>query len=285
MNCFQLVKTVLDDLYSEIYEVEGNSTDAIIKRRLRYLSRRYEDLEDIAAGDIDYNDPATRFAYVYRYTTAHADIVFQHIRDLPILREAFDSNTFTVGCLGGGPGSDILGILKFMSIYGSPENLSKLRCTTCDKEQTWNETWYNIDSKIENSFDFSASFHFLQVDVTEGRSRTLAQKLSDVDLFTMIYFLSEVFIYREDARDFFEHLFALAKPGALLFFVDNSHQAFYEWFDEVAIANGMEIVSHRDYLPFQTGYDEEKTELEDYYEKFGSPRLKAQIVHRVYRKA
>lgn len=284
MNCFQLVKTVLDNLYNEIYAVEESSTDNIIASKLMYLSKKYENLEDVNPADIDYNDPATRFAYVYRYTTAHANIVFQRIRDLPILREAFNSNTFTVGWLGGGPGSDLLGILKFMNVCGIPESLKKLRCTTCDKEQTWNETWYNIDGKIENSFPFSSSFHFLPVDITEPKSLTVARKIADTDLFTMIYFLSEVYAYREDAREFFECLFAQAKPGALLFFVDNSRQKFYNWFDEVAISNGWEIAEQVNYFSFQTENDEEKEFLGDYYTKFGFPKLRAEIAYRVYRK-
>lgn len=285
MNCFQLVKTVLDDLYYEISEEYGNSTDDLIKSKLNYLRNKYENLENINPTDIDYNDPVTRFAYVYRYTTAHANIVFQFIRDIKTLKDTFDIEKLNLGCLGGGPGSDILGVLKFMNLHKDFSNrLKKLTFTICDKEQTWNETWYNIDGRIEASFPFSSSSHFLPVDITEKKALISARKISDADLFTMIYFISEIYAYREDARNFFEYLFDKAKPGALLFFVDNSRYTFYRWFDEVATSNGLEIVKKEDYFFFQTEADEDKEALGCYYNKFGYPKLKAEIVYRVYRK-
>jgi Putative SAM-dependent methyltransferase len=285
MNCFQLVKNVLEDLYKEIREEHKSCTDDIIKLRLSYLSKKYENLEDFNPADIDYNDPATQFAYVYRYTTAHANIVFQLIRDIKTLTDAFDVEKLTVGCLGGGPGSDILGILKFMYLRGaSPNGLKRLTFTICDKEPAWSETWHNVDGKIETPFSFSVSNHFLSADVTEVKALRTAQRISGARLFTMIYFLSEIYANREDTRGFFVHLFDKAEPGTLLFFVDNSRHAFYSWFDEVAISAGLEIVANEDYFLFQTEADEDKEALGLYYGKFGYPKLKAEIAYRVYRK-
>jgi SAM-dependent methyltransferase len=285
MNCFKLVKTVLDDLYDEISEMHEYYSDNTIKSKLDYLQKNYETLNDANSANIDYNDPATRFAYVYRYTTAHANIVFQLIRDVSALRDTFGIEKLNVSCLGGGPGSDILGVLKFVDFYNDiSSRLKKLTFTICDKEQTWNETWYNIDSKIEASAPFSASYHFLSVDVTEIKALRFARKISDADLLTMIYFISEIYAYRDDARNFFEHLFNKAKPGALLLFVDNSCQTFYNWLDEIAAANRLEVVEKKDYFFFQTEADEDKEALGDYYNKFKYPKLKAEIAYRIYRK-
>ncbi len=128
MKCFQLVKTVLDELYDEISNEYGNETDTNITSRLSYLMEKFENLEECV--DIDYSDPVTRFAYIYRYTTAHANMVYQLIRDLPVLSEAFDTERINVTCLGGGPGSDLLGILKYMSLQNNSTKLNKLRCTS-----------------------------------------------------------------------------------------------------------------------------------------------------------
>ncbi|HVG60364.1 MAG TPA: hypothetical protein VNA24_17535, partial [Hyalangium sp.] len=62
MNCFELLKSVLDDAYLEI---PGRDTekDRRISIELERLSSKYKDLTSYAA--IDYSDPVTRFAYVY----------------------------------------------------------------------------------------------------------------------------------------------------------------------------------------------------------------------------
>src|SRR5260370_26432400 len=112
MNCFQLVKSVLDELYEQVLYEHGNDTDKIIKEKLAYLTATYGNL--LSDVDVDYGDSATRFAYIYRYTTAHANMVYDVIKDSEALKNIFNDETVTVSCIGGGPGSDFLGILKFM---------------------------------------------------------------------------------------------------------------------------------------------------------------------------
>jgi hypothetical protein len=111
MNCFQLVKTVLDEIYPQIpYENEADK-DNEIKKRFTYLEEKYRYLL-IKDMPVDYHDPITRFAYIYRYVTCHANIVYQVINGSPILAQMFDNERVNVTCIGGGPGSDFLGILK-----------------------------------------------------------------------------------------------------------------------------------------------------------------------------
>src|SRR2546423_108241 len=101
MNCFRLVKSVLDELYKQVLDEHGNDTDKIIQGKLGHLRKTYENLRNSV--DVDYSDSATRFAYIYRYTTAHADMVYTFIRDSESLTEIFNTETVNVSCIGGGP--------------------------------------------------------------------------------------------------------------------------------------------------------------------------------------
>ncbi len=38
MNCFQLVKSVLDELYEQVLDEHGNDTDKLIQEKLEHLS-------------------------------------------------------------------------------------------------------------------------------------------------------------------------------------------------------------------------------------------------------
>src|ERR1035438_6237386 len=112
MNCFQLIKSVLDELYLVIPGKEPAKDDAIRKRLELFTSKQYPNLRK--GVDIDYKDAVSRFAYIYRYTTSHANIVCSLIRSDDTLRSLFKQPSLTVACIGGGPGSDFLGILKYL---------------------------------------------------------------------------------------------------------------------------------------------------------------------------
>ena len=143
MNCFQFVRLVLDELYEQICSDYGDEADQVLKKALIDLSKKYGNLE--IGNDIDYSNPVTRFVYIYAYTTVHADIVYQLLQSSPQLRNIFNKQITCISCIGGGPGSDLLGILKFITL-ASPAT-KKLKCLVCDKEQAWRDSFYDIDDK------------------------------------------------------------------------------------------------------------------------------------------
>ncbi len=280
MNCFQLVGSVLDELYDEIYSLHGDRTDQIIRDELINLSNNFGRLQ--FSNDIDYDNLATRFAYIYCYTTAHADIVYRLISGSMALTNLFNTQTVEVSCIGGGPGSDFLGILKFLAL-SSTDNIKRLRCFICDKEQAWRESWSDVDRKL--SVPFSISTIFWELDVTETSKLPRQRQVFQADLFTMVYFLSELYYGREDARDFFEAMVQRAKPGALFLFIDNNSACFYDWLDNIAADGGLEVVEKREDYRFVVGWDEQAGDLERYNNKFQrNPKLKAHIAYRIYRK-
>src|SRR4051812_41838709 len=93
VTIFELVKATLDSLYAEAQSLYGSSVDVEITKKLTYLSGSYGKLHDAARVPIDYEDPATRFAYVFSYVAAHGDFIVQVL-------EIFN-NTQTGGCFAG----------------------------------------------------------------------------------------------------------------------------------------------------------------------------------------
>jgi len=100
VNCFQLIKTVLDEAYGDIPGATEREKDDAIKRELNRLGRQYRKLWK--TGCLDYSDPTTRFAYIYRYVTAHANLVYNHVRSCDHLASLFDEPKVQVACIGGG---------------------------------------------------------------------------------------------------------------------------------------------------------------------------------------
>lgn len=291
MQCFSVVRDVLDDLYKKIETKHRSSSIALINEKLKYFDGVYKGKEI----DVDYSDPLTRFAYIFRYTAAHANMVFQAIDGFLVegvkqegfeeLQNIFRSKMVNITCLAGGPRSDILGVLKYLSSLDVATNLKELKYTIIDREVKWSQSWYNVEGRVDKPRNFHTSSTFLPIDVTNPDSYFEHGALTDADLFTMIFFISELFQYREDAQEFFEKLFENAKTGALFLFIDNSIREFYNWFDEIAVVNGLEIIYKERYLKFQTEFDEEMKVLGPYYQLLETdPRIRGKISYRVYRK-
>lgn len=279
MNCFELLKRVLDDAYAEIPGTEKNK-DEQIATELGRLSDLYKDLRQYK--DIDYSKAVTRFAYVYSYVTCHANLVYQLTSRSKLLRDLFKSERVQVACIGGGPGSDLIGLLKFLEERRSEITLS---CMIYDRETAWGETWAGLLEEVDSGVNVLPAF--MPFDVVKENTWTKFRKYLSSDLFTMIYFMSEVYGLKDNADAYFAHLMGYAKPGALFLFVDNRRsglgRAFSEWFDELAGKYGLELLEV-DEGSIGLPYDEEKKELGVYFKKFRSPKLTADIAWRVARK-
>lgn len=272
MTCMSLVKGVLD----RIYRYDGVD-DASICKSLDNLQRAYGDLVDNPIG-VDYSHPATRFAYIYRYSTMHADLVCQMIERYSVLEGLFEASELLVTCCGGGPGSELLGVTKYMETYRKNTRVSFY---LFDREGTWSECWAGVCRQINASFWLNPMF--VQIDVTDRKSWCQLQDYLQADLFTLVYFLSELHGVKDYAKPFFSNMFLKAKRGSLFLYVDNNSSPFYDWFDEMARDSNLEIlVSDHDHIVL--GQGEDKTKLAPYYPRFEYPKLTADVAFRVCQK-
>jgi hypothetical protein len=128
MTIFELVKIALDELYAQGLRQHGVKLDAAIREQIEYLSRSYGYLRDANRKPVDYRDPATRFAYVYMYVAAHGDYLVQVLEKVRSTRggHIFDVENIRVSCVGGGPGSDIVGLLKYLDENGHREPVKRV---------------------------------------------------------------------------------------------------------------------------------------------------------------
>ncbi len=289
MNCFQTVKYALDDLYTEIREEYGYNTDKLLKNGFTYLHNEYETLRNTGSCSIDHSSKFTHFAYLFLYTAAHANLLFQVLRDARNIRplnECFNSEKLDVACLGGGPGSDILGVLKYVNQENSSTaSLKTVNFTTLDKEQAWEKTSRNIHSKINTSSRFPTLHNFLQVDFTKIESSKFIEKIPNTTLFTMMHSFSEIHGSRKDTYNFFKCLFAEAKPGALFILIDNSNHLLYDWFDDLADSNEIKTLRKSTVYELREAPDERKAVLNEYRYKFDErPHLRPKVFYRIYYK-
>jgi hypothetical protein len=283
MNCFELLCQVLEEEYDQISGTEAER-DEQVSAALKRLSDHYSRVSTNGPGD--YKDRATRFAYIFCYTTSHANLVYQIISNSKHLKTLFDRPSVEVACVGGGPGSDYLGILKYLMVQ---EKKPKLWCNLFDCEAAWMESWADVDRKVEAEIQLSLrSFCF---DVTKTSSWQPHTKYYRSDLFTFIYFLSEVVKYKAKATPYFTTLMQRAQPGAKFLFVDNNSSDHFGWFDELVKANGLTVLKEQRGTLQMPG-DEQKDALGRFFGKFKklggrghwSPKLNADVAYRIVEK-
>ncbi|MGJ7524568.1 hypothetical protein [Variovorax sp. GB1P17] len=287
MTLFELVKIALDTLYKESVAVHGAQTDAIIKQQFDYLSSSYGLLTDQKRVPISYRDPATRFAYVYRYVATHGDYLVQL---LTLLRshagKVFQTESARLTCIGGGPGSDVIAVLKYLSDHAASEPVKKLVVYLLDKEQAWADTWTELDDKLQASVALNANFQPL--DVTDPASWSAQKRFLEADVFTLSYFVSEVYALDKNGvvTNFWQTLFREAKPGALFFYDDNGHGDFNDYFDaQWQKAGCIDLVGSATNVTFTPSYTERADVLDDYKERFAAwPKLRGQLSWRILKK-
>jgi hypothetical protein len=272
----QLIKVVLDEAYQEI-PGKTAAKDLAIKSELDRLSASYGDLKNSTRVAIDYSSPVARFAYIYKYTVAHADYIKQVIEAQKELKDLFVRPDVSVACLGGGPGSDLLGILKYMI---KAKSNSALTCYLFDRERAWGDSWSEVAKTLKATFPLFPVFQ--QMDVTDKATWDGYKKFLHADLFTMSYFLSEVWSFQAQASAFFDHVFKQAKTDAIFLFIDNNDRKgeFPGWFETMAKTHGIAIVGSKS-CEMAFSVDEEKRDLDPYYTKFDWPKRKSDVVVRI----
>lgn len=288
MTCFRLLATVLDEIWNDL-DGDQAEKEAAVQSKLQVLQNRYRRLTN-SPEIVDYRDPATRYAYLAIYVSSHANMVADLVRRNQRLQELIEQKVdqveqeTQVTCIGGGPGSDLLGILKQVEFLNVNDlRPRKLRFLLFDRESAWNESWIDVDKKLRSTLNLST--HFEQFDVTDKESWIKKKKYLESDLFTMIYFISEIYQVKDKARDFFINLFSKAKKGAYFIIIDNAAHLFYSWIDEIATDNRLETICSSDDITLQLPTDEEKRDLGAHLERIGQkPKLSGKVACRILHK-
>jgi hypothetical protein len=273
MNVFKIVYGVLDELYANMPGTDPEK-DAEITKAILYLREQYGNLSQ--KSEINYSSEHRRFAYLYMYVTSHSNLIYEVLsRNSEYLGELFETDLLKIACLGGGPGSDLIGVLKYCQLNDID---TKIKFYLLDKETAWMESWSDIDEKLEVGASVNAFVN--QIDVTNPSSWEKLRKYTQVDLIVFSYFLSEIFSIKEQGEAFFRHLFGNMKSGSRLIYIDNDSTEFTKYFRELMENNGLDVVAGSE-GKITPPTDEEKRDLGRFLEKFGPPKLAANVAWRV----
>ena len=151
--------------------------------------------------------------------------------------------------------------MKYLDEHHKTEPVKKITCYLLDREQAWADTWTEFDESL--CLDIHLNNVFQPLDVTDPESWKSQRKFLQADLFSMSYFVSEVFSLDHSGivTKFWAELFTNAKPGALFLYIDNGHSDFNTYFDERWQSAGLELLIGRENTRLVPRYSERASDL------------------------
>ncbi|KFM63513.1 hypothetical protein X975_26547, partial [Stegodyphus mimosarum] len=191
----------------------------------------------------DYNDAAHRCAYLHKYAPLHTVMVYHMINRALIQNFSVFQNTLRNGCLklcslGGGPGSDVLGVLAAMH-----ENFgfNQISVTIVDYMVNWSITFSSIVQELRFGNygtlggNFSPQYFdwaYIGDNLLGKMSNQVNRAIAAAEIITMVKFVSAAAC--KDTHQMIKKIFSTMKPGAIVLYIDNAGGRFHQLMSRVA---------------------------------------------------
>jgi hypothetical protein len=286
VSYFYIIKEVLDQLFQDIPGLDNAQKYQAVDAKIAALSASYYKLTEDDRRAIDYSDPVSKFAYVYMYTACHAELIAQVAQEFDLLNQAASSaSNFRATCIGGGPGSDVIGLLD---AYASVEGAKNFHSWLIDRENSWGDCWGEISRFIDNKITVTTQVEPVNLlEVTEiEKAIQNSRRYLRADLITMSFVVSELYSFKDQAHRPLVKLLSSMRPGAYLLFIDNNDAEghFPAWFDQLAAESGLEV-EESDARQMSIEEKAQKVALGDYINNLKrQPKQNANVVFRICRK-
>jgi hypothetical protein len=157
--------------------------------------------------------------------------------------QALEGENVAVACIGGGPGTDVLGMAMALELK---RKHASIQAKIIDAVDEWADCWSQISPRLGTRHHIEAEY--VQPEITSGPKAGLAHRVSGVRVYSMSYCLAEVYARKGEAERFFSELFDSMAPGSFLVFVDNAYSGDFEWFDAMARAAALEMLDASNYI-------------------------------------
>ena len=240
----ELIRQVVDAGVRNYAASSGESTHEVLTKTRGFIDQTAKEYRK-AEPNINYNDVLCRLGYLYRHGAANATL-FERV--LAVADEVWprktgdNPQTVNVCALGGGPGTELLGMAKYL-IHREHLIPSNIRFTLLDNVLEWAETWQDISKRVSAHFSraLGASLvqppviasSFLQFDVLDETSyKHMTTMFSEADIVICNYLFSENKTRLDRARVAIERLAQLT-PSTCAFVVIDRFEHQSEFLKEV----------------------------------------------------
>lgn len=169
----------------------------------------------------DYGSDVKKFCYLFKYSVSHGYYIFQALKEVAkaIKPSPFSRNPTRIACIGGGPGTELIGIARYIREKEPDAKPREIKVTIFDKEKSWKAACERILNCVKG--DINISFKFVEFDATDPAT------YSNID-FSKFHFVMANFFLSEIRKakivgktaSFWKHLFVSLGDGKVFLAVD-----------------------------------------------------------------
>jgi Putative SAM-dependent methyltransferase len=169
----------------------------------------------------DYAGDTRKFCYLFKYAVAHGYYIYSALKMLrPKIRPAIFSRSPTrIACIGGGPGTEIIGLCRYLRETEGGNIKNRIQITVFDREPTWQESCERVLNCIAPDLEIDLRFQLF--DATNPNSYN-SLDFSGFHLVTANFFASEIRKAKVvgSTRAFWAYLFQSMGAGKIFLIVD-----------------------------------------------------------------
>lgn len=262
ITCFGVIKDIIESLFADNSIIPNGEIYSEIATHSGDLHDYYHGRRIPGRALPCYENYLCQVAYLYTYAPLRANLVkyiFDKDPDLPRYLESVykDNGRLKICVLGSGPGTEMIGLAKWLKKGTVPQCLSELpvlKFVLLDKVKQWEHCCKLVESQLQNYDCFMNISCFYSFDITNPvGSNYLAIKFHEVDLYIISYMLSELgdHSYDQPFRDAFIKVVEQAKNGSKFLFVDRDQPSVITKIKDLACDVGIILsdLQHPDIRP------------------------------------
>ena len=226
---FEIIREVLDDAINNCASDHQLSRQHVLSEIRKHIDHTQQQ-HNTGNSQIEYNNPLCRLGYLYRHVGIGATLFEKTLVDDKGLQmavgNAVNGGTLSVCSLGGGPGTELLGIGKYLlsQQVGVPR---RINFCVLDNIPQWAETWTPlaeaVESKMQKAWGTGAvvSPIFQPIDVLDPDSYSDYSSLfKQMDVVVCNYLLSENKDHLDRAKQAIQHIASRTNSGCVFVVID-----------------------------------------------------------------
>lgn len=240
----QNFENALNNHYISGHEKNGDEWKSVLEDRRQNLQESYTSLGVQGRSPIDYSSLGARTAYLFAYAPTRAAYALEFLRRhrAALERPLFPSGTIKVVSFGGGPASELVGLVHYLEDSELGEAVNSVQYTVYDKDSDWREAAEQVAATLRGKIEVRIVYE--ELDFSE-KYKMSKLDLSDVDLIFFSYVMSELatLTVKYQIRDNFLVALSSLKLGSKILFIDNLHPLFIKYFESCKKIVGLKEVN------------------------------------------
>lgn len=230
-DCF---RAILEDLNAAGRDEYGDEWEDKVATALLGLEDSYKELRDTNRVLIDYSELSAQTAYAFVYAVGRAEFTYEILRRFKRLagKSLLGKSQINVVSIGGGPASELVGIVKYLTDPVSGETVTELNYDIYDKEGDWEHVASRVVDTLKEVPVSGHSYNELDLSNSAECSKI---DLGNTDLVVLSFVISEICCVPNSAaiRANLAGILSTLHSGATVLYNDSDAYSFYAFMNSI----------------------------------------------------